>query len=366
VRVWTIFPLLLDAPPCPVCASDRLRSLHIYSNAKPTISAVLNFALMGCETCGIVFSHPLPSDDELDAYYSGESGWQHRISVDEAKIQRMLERKSAIYAGHLATIDRFIGQAKGDGGPPKAFDFGCGIGGWLKALKARGWETYGLEPGERARSIAAREHRMVTAIPDEPQFDLVIMNHALEHLRNPLAVVRALAAATKPGGHIYVSVPDFGGLPEHRDFGYVKSEHHIFSYTSSSLRSLFALAGFEMVAHSSESEWRRFAGDSRVPTRLAALGVQAGRELELAPDPLAEALASLRGYELTLRVDEVEKLIEPAKKTAHPDEKQREARRARRVSRRVAKPLRGLFSVWLHAAFRVRLQRLGAQKPPAG
>jgi SAM-dependent methyltransferase len=363
---WTAFPLLQDPAPCPICASDRLLPLHVYPNSKQTASPrTIKLALIGCETCGIVFSHPLPPSAELDAYYSSESGWQSRIAVNDAANSRILEYKRTLYAHDLPAIERFVGT--GGSRPRKVFDFGCGLGAWLDILRARGWDTYGLEPGRRARAVAAHEHRMLTRIPDEPQFDLVILHHVLEHLRDPLAVTSALAAATKPGGHIYVSVPDFGRLHEHREFGYVKSGVHIFSYTSSSLRSLFALAGFELVAHSNESAWQSAAEgvDGRSITRLKAIGVPRSRELSLAPEPLTEALSSMRDYEL----HEAEKLY--AKKKRRPleqrkrdrDEKQRKPGRPGRSRHRVARRLRHLFPGWLRAAVRDRVELVRGRKP---
>ena len=332
---------------------------------------MLNLALVGCERCGIVFSHPLPSDADLSAYYLSDRGWQRRISLDQARIDRTLEAKRAVYARHLTTLERFLGDR--GRGPWRAFDFGCGLGAWLDVLKDRGWETCGLEPGERARSVAAQRHPILKAIPEEAQFDLVIVNHVLEHLRDPLVVTQALAGATRPGGHIYVSVPDFGRLPKHRDFGYVKGEQHIFSYTSSSLRSLFALATFDMVAHSNESIWhgspdQTDRASTPIPeglsaARLQAVGVWTGRKLELPPDPLAEALASMRGYEAHAAETIIEESRAAKKRLSRPKAKQTRAKASkggwgRAQVRRIAKRLRWFFNTRLREAVRVRVPGL--------
>jgi SAM-dependent methyltransferase len=365
---WTLFPLLLDAGSCPVCATDRLQPLHVYPNTKRSVSAALNLALLGCESCGVVFSHPLPSDDDLDKYYGGKAGWESRLPENEAKIERRLEVKQARHSRHLAALETVIRRDKNDGRPPKAFDFGCGLGAWLDVLKARGWDTYGLEPGERARTIAARAHTIVTAIPADVEFDLIIVNHVLEHLRDPLAVTRALAAATTQGGHIYVSVPDFGRLPDHCSFGYVKNERHVFSYTSSSLRSLFALSGFELVAHSNDATWPGEPVDKNDAKGLKAVGVRVPRELALAPNPLAEAIASMRGYEPHAAERLVESLEQPTPPVNHPPSKVRASaarnepqslRRAWRRSRLHGgfRRVRRFFVVWLAAAVRAPVPR---------
>lgn len=42
------------------------------------------------------------------------------------------------------------------------------------------------------------------------KFDLVIASHVLEHFLDPVAGVRGMVAATKPGGHVIIAVPNVG------------------------------------------------------------------------------------------------------------------------------------------------------------
>ena len=142
-------------------------------------------------------------------------------------------------------------------GRRRALDFGCGIGGWLDVLAADGWETAGIEPGMLAPLPRFEPGtRCSSEIPAEPSFELVVVQHTLEHLGDPLETLRRLAAATVPGGLIYVSVPNLPRLPEHGDFDYIASDKHISSFTHDSLGALFALAGFESIAHSNDPSWQ--------------------------------------------------------------------------------------------------------------
>ena len=96
--------------------------------------------------------------------------------------------------------------------PRRALDFGCGIGGWLDVLAADGWETAGIEPGRAPRPRRGR-HTLLEEIPAEPSLQLVVVQHTLEHLDDPLETLRRLAGATVPGGLVYVSVPNCHGSP---------------------------------------------------------------------------------------------------------------------------------------------------------
>jgi SAM-dependent methyltransferase len=131
--------------------------------------------------------------------------------------------------------------------PPgsRAFDFGCGNGRWLDTLAAHGWETHGLDP---ALKTAFRRHSELKAIPVTPQFQFVVLSHVLEHLTNPGLVLTRLAAATLPGGWIYISVPSLDRLPEHRDWHYViNARAHLAAFSEDCLTALLERAGFGCV-----------------------------------------------------------------------------------------------------------------------
>ncbi len=42
----------------------------------------------------------------------------------------------------------------------------------------------------------------------KPFYDFVIMNHVIEHVANPMAVLEQLFAVAKPGGYVLISAPD--------------------------------------------------------------------------------------------------------------------------------------------------------------
>jgi 2-polyprenyl-3-methyl-5-hydroxy-6-metoxy-1,4-benzoquinol methylase len=289
-------PLLAVEERCPVCGDERVRALHVYPNALGRISTRADLVLAGCANCGMAWSSPLPSQQEVEAFYAGDSGWGDRpgLSAQRAatkdaqeRTERKLAAKRAIYEHEsdllLAELDRE---------PGAVLDIGCGLGTWLDVLADRGWSTAGVEPNPTARATAARRHRMLDAPPEQPEFDLVLLQHVLEHLRDPLATMRQVAAATRPGGHVFVSVPDLGRVHVHRKVSYATSGVHLFAHTVEGLRSLMALAGFELVRHLDDPAWDR--DEARHGRHLKALGRRVELPLPLAPDPLAAAVSSLR------------------------------------------------------------------------
>jgi len=249
-------------------------------------------ALLGCEDCGVVQSTPVPSAEALDAWYTEPYGWETRSRDDEEKLIRRAKKKEERYAERLELLRVHL-RPVGTGGPPTVFDFGCGLGSWLDVLQSVGWETSGLEPGPKQARVAARRHRMLDSIPADGRFDLVIANHVLEHLLDPLATVREIAGALAPGGQIFVSVPDFGRVHVHRDLPYVASDVHMNSFTFSGMRSLLALAGFEVEEQLEGAEWDTLS--KKVPPALRVLARKSDRApFPVEETPLDQAVDALR------------------------------------------------------------------------
>ncbi|MGI8596743.1 MAG: class I SAM-dependent methyltransferase [Thermoleophilaceae bacterium] len=285
-----MFPLLEEAGACPVCASSHLRPLHVYAAKKRAIAASPNLAMIGCEGCGVVFSHPLPSERQLEEYYAANY-WDERLP----RVAPGRDEKLRRHADQLRLLQPHLSLPESPRGqPPRAFDYGCGRGEWLDVLADAGWATSGLEPGGPAREFAAERHTVVDDLPAEETYDLVVLNHVLEHLRDPLGVMRRVVAATRPGGYVFVSVPDLGRLPEHGRFSYVKSGVHIMSYTFSAMKSLMSLAGLEVVGHFDGPEWDAVLAPEA--GRLKCLGRRTDRVASIEGHPLDEAVESLRAY----------------------------------------------------------------------
>ena len=291
------YPLLAPPAQCVACRAPQVRPLHVFpvNHNKRRVTRQIHLALIGCERCGLVFSHPAPTRAELNAYYgSAAEGWDERISTDPAVLEAKLARKRESNARDYELL-----QANGSlprSGRRRALDFGCGIGGWLDVLAAGGWETSGIEPGPNAAAVAGRRHRILERIPAEPEFELVVVQHTLEHLHDPLETLTRLAAATVEDGHIYVSVPNLARLGQHRDFVYIAGDKHISSFTPAALSSLLALAGFELTAHSNDPSWNAPEARTSDVSRLAAVGRRRSREVPLPAAPLAAAIEALAEY----------------------------------------------------------------------
>lgn len=122
-------------------------------------------------------------------------------------------------------------------------DFGCGGGYLLKELP--NIEKYGVEVNpaaiEECKSLKIKCYAQIEDIENETM-DKIISSHALEHVENPLEILRKLYLKLKWGGSVIFQVPYEYGV----DFEYRKSDinNHLYTWHPLALGNLFKAAGF--------------------------------------------------------------------------------------------------------------------------
>lgn len=130
-------------------------------------------------------------------------------------------------------------------------DFGCGGGFLLKRLNCR--SRYGIEINPNARLVAESNGISVVEQIDliaNDSVDVIISNHCLEHVPNPLAALIELRPKLRRGGLAVFVVPCESISTRYRP---QDMDQHLYTWSPLNLGNLFAAAGFEVL------ECRRYA-----------------------------------------------------------------------------------------------------------
>ncbi len=143
----------------------------------------------------------------------------------------------------------------------RVLDIGASTGVMLDVFRKNKWETWGVEPSESAKIAKEKGHKIIKnyfekAVLPTNYFNLVIMNHTLEHLDNPVLVLKKVRMILKRDGAVLIDVPNAGGLASRlmgNRWPYRLPKEHKHQFTKKSLTEVFNKAGFDAVFFKSRS-----------------------------------------------------------------------------------------------------------------
>ncbi len=232
--------------PCPFCG---VPTATLYAGRDPRFPKPELYRVQWCGPCGIGSTFPRPSQGDFALHYPDD---YDPYKPEPLRTARSRARRWALQA------ERRIGLAALDGIPPgRLLDVGCGNGAFLEAMTRRGFDATGVEISPRASDLAhARGLRVVTGdflrvpLPEEA-FDLVTMNHYLEHSPDPRASLERARESLAPGGLLVVGVPDFGSWVRRAfgaDWADLELPRHLSHFSRRGLARMLASCGFLLEA----------------------------------------------------------------------------------------------------------------------
>jgi 2-polyprenyl-3-methyl-5-hydroxy-6-metoxy-1,4-benzoquinol methylase len=145
--------------------------------------------------------------------------------------------------------------------PGKVLEIGCSTGILLSIFAENSWQVLGVEPSKSAEIARSKGIKVLKSTFEKVElpkdhFDLVILNHTLEHLDNPVSVMRKINKILKKGGIVFVDVPNFGGISARilgKNWPFLSPDEHNFHFSYPTLRKLVSKSGFTVIHHESRS-----------------------------------------------------------------------------------------------------------------
>jgi SAM-dependent methyltransferase len=209
---------------------------------------------------------PLPTPEELQKFYREHYYETIAEGVNAPELNRLMKddpeaRAEREWLARTLWSDvRDVCEALlPDVSPRSLVDIGCGPGHLLTFLAEAGWQVAGVELSQeaaaRARQAGHAIHgsipELVSAYPEG--FHAATLLNVLEHVHDPVGVLRSAHAALRPGGVVVVRVPnDFSELQElarqrlHSDPWWVAPPDHIHYFDFASLEKTIEDCGFKV------------------------------------------------------------------------------------------------------------------------
>lgn len=240
---------VIAPPTCPVCSSEGTvvfrRDLEDFEYR---IDAA-NHEMWRCPHCASEFVHPLPPEHELVQFYPPE---YHCYNEDHGLLARILvDIRARVRGKYYRSLAPNANAA--------LFDIGTGDCRHFDELRRfcdMKFSGIEIQPEmvqrARARGYDLLEGTLETAdiSAHEGQYDIVSMNHVLEHVLNPGEVLRRCFRLLVPGGVVVGQLPTVDCWERQvfgRYWGGYHFPRHLQLFSRESLRFLLASSGFKNV-----------------------------------------------------------------------------------------------------------------------
>lgn len=241
---------LEDAPcPCGCAPGDDLRL-----RGRDRIYGRLGeFQVVRCRTCGLLRTNPRPAPEAMGQFYPDDYGpyLGTRIAVSGPARRGPIAALRRLYHA----VFRYRTDAVPSMPPGQLLEIGCASGAFLRRMADRGWKVSGVEFSEsaaasaRAAGFQVHTGAVEGAPQPEGQLDLVVGWMVLEHLHRPVEVLAKLAAWSRPGAWLVLSVPNAAS----RDLAWfgetayaLQLPTHLYHFTPATLARVLECGGWRV------------------------------------------------------------------------------------------------------------------------
>jgi len=233
--------------------------------------------------CGLIWLDPMPTRDEISkAYLNYYTHKKVDTKRDGIFSEFMRSFRLAQLNGYLALRYQVINQASTleklaglmvylQPARKATFDFkamyipvkygsrlleiGCGSGEQLEFLHGLGWQAEGLDTDTVAASVATARGLIVhtgsleeQCFPEQ-QFDVIVSSHVIEHVHDPVGLLRECRRVLSPDGKLVFITPNTSSWG-HKWFGaswlHLDPPRHLHLFNPVSLRRTAEDAGFSV------------------------------------------------------------------------------------------------------------------------
>jgi O-antigen/teichoic acid export membrane protein/2-polyprenyl-3-methyl-5-hydroxy-6-metoxy-1,4-benzoquinol methylase len=261
---------------CPLCGANTYRVHRVFSRMLD-LPGHTPARVQVCHCCGFRFLYPYVPDELLaemysEAYFTGqgrpEEGWL--ASGSGESYDSLVRARLPKFLSSLKLIFRHVEN------PRNLLDVGAATGAFLSIAREKGLCVFGMELSPYAAQLGSERYGLglsVCKVEDyvtEERYDIVHLNHVLEHRVEPHRAVAAIERLLSEKGVVYVEVPyqfNCVEMLKYRLLGTklafnIHSIHHPIFFSPESLVRVFAMHNLKVL------ELRLFDPDRYVAATL--------------------------------------------------------------------------------------------------
>jgi len=224
----------------------NIKSTKHFLNVKDYSVSQETFELLYDNELDMLITHPQPSLEKLPSYYESVDYISH-TDGNKSLFEKMYQFVKGIA---LKNKLKLINSQSSKG---RILDIGAGVGDFLSVAKHDGWETIGIEPSDKAKTIA--KNKGVSFVEnlselESNSFDVITMWHVLEHVPDLENQIKELKRLIKSNGTVIIAVPNFKSFDASYYGKYWAAYDvpiHLWHFSKTAIKKLFAKENLELV-----------------------------------------------------------------------------------------------------------------------
>jgi len=199
-----------------------------------------------CRHCGMVQTIDQMRPADYGEFYSGIYRKLYQEDPTPASLFRKQEGRGdqlvALAKRHLPSLSGL-----------RVVEVGCGAGGIVSRFAAAGCDARGFDFDDsfldcgRQRGCNLAHGNAFELVPAE-SCDIVVLSHVLEHIFEPISMLKNLRSLLKPEGILIIAVPGLRNISiRHYQLDFLKylQNAHLFHFDSEALKILAGRAGLD-------------------------------------------------------------------------------------------------------------------------
>ena len=170
------------------------------------------FNFKKCVNCSHIYVDPQINEQALSKAYTGGDKSASDVWMDVLLSSDNQEYDLKKYNVGLDLISKYLSDKSPN---PNILDIGCSIGLFLNEAKKRNWNCFGLELNTRAVDHAkkkfnldVRRKLLTNSTFSDNFFDVITMWGVIEHLKDPVSVLRTVKKKLKKDGIFLTFCPN--------------------------------------------------------------------------------------------------------------------------------------------------------------
>jgi 2-polyprenyl-3-methyl-5-hydroxy-6-metoxy-1,4-benzoquinol methylase len=251
------------SPKCIACGSD---GVELYDGLTDYLAGTPGtWRMVRCahDECGMLWLDPRPLEADLIKAYATYHTHSRRsrgaaelgLSALNATCKltsRLFELGSKLGRQRRQLRTMFLGRTA----PGELLEVGCGSGRFLSRMRRAGWRVQGTDFDPAVARRVRDRYGLQVDVGDleglhysAGAYDVIAMSQVIEHVHEPLALLKECRRVLRPGGRIVLSTPNAAGLA-HRRYGRywrgLEPPRHLHIFTPNALAECMRASGLQV------------------------------------------------------------------------------------------------------------------------